>query len=56
MWVAAYYGHIGALEALIKAKADVNAAGVVSLIYFNGSNNTFYWPTSKITEEYYQPR
>ena len=31
VWVAASCGHVGALNVLIRAKADVNAATVVSL-------------------------
>ena len=27
--MAAFYGHVGALNALIRAKADINAANVV---------------------------
>ena len=45
VWVAALNGHVGALNVLIRAKADVNAADEVSLIYFYGSNNKFYWAT-----------
>ena len=41
VWVAASNGHVGALNVLIRAKADVNVAEVVSLIYFYGSNNKF---------------
>ena len=48
VWVAALNGHVGALEALIKAKADVNAADVVSLIYFN-TVSTVPVPASKIS-------
>ena len=33
MWQAAFHGHVGALNVLIRAKADVNAANVVSLIF-----------------------
>ena len=33
VWKAAFYGHIGALNVLIRAKADVNAAKMVSLIF-----------------------
>ena len=33
VWVAARNGHVGALNVLIKAKADVNAVDVVSLIF-----------------------
>ena len=33
MWAAAFDGHVGALNVLIRAKADVNAADVVSLIF-----------------------
>ena len=33
MWTAAFDGHVGALNVLIRAKADVNAADVVSLIF-----------------------
>ena len=29
MWIAALNGHVGALNVLIRAKADVNAANVV---------------------------
>ena len=31
VYVAAFYGHVGALNVLIRAKADVNTANVVSL-------------------------
>ena len=47
VWKAAFNGHVGALNVLIRAKADVNAADEVSLIYFYGTNNEFYWATSK---------
>ena len=30
VWIAAINGHVGALNVLIKAKADVNTANVVS--------------------------
>ena len=33
MWQAAFNGHVEALNVLIRAKADVNAADVVSLIF-----------------------
>ena len=46
LWVAANNGNLGALEVLIKAKADVNAANVVSLIFiyinFYGTINFNY--------------
>ena len=33
VWMAAVHGHVGTLSVLIRAKADVNAANVVSLIF-----------------------
>ena len=33
VWVAALNGHVGALDVLIRAKADVNAFNLVSLIF-----------------------
>ena len=32
MWVAAYNGDVGALDVLVRAKADLDAVDVVSLI------------------------
>ena len=53
VWVAALYDNVGALNVLIRAKADVNAAEVVSLIYFYGSNNKFYWAASRLQASFY---
>ena len=33
MWIAARNGHVGALDVLVRAKADVNVADLVSLIF-----------------------
>ena len=45
MWIAAFNGHVGPLNVLIRGKADVNAASVVSLIFIcvvlNFSTNKF---------------
>ena len=33
VWIAACNGHVGALDVLVRAKADVNVADLVSLIF-----------------------
>ena len=33
VWMATCNGHVGALNVLIEAEADINAANVVSLIF-----------------------
>ena len=33
VWIASCNGHVGALDVLVRAKADVNVADLVSLIF-----------------------
>ena len=45
VYAAAFTGHIGALNVLIRAKADVNAATEVSLIFIWAKSNFIFWYT-----------